>query len=82
MNPHFKIKDVLEEPLLIHRIGETRAQRMEMVSQVMEKVKMTPTSDYMDRHPHMLSGGQRQRVAIARTLILRPASSSPTRSCP
>jgi peptide/nickel transport system ATP-binding protein len=73
MNPHFKIKDVLEEPLLIHRIGETRAQRMEMVSQVMEKVKMTPTSDYMDRHPHMLSGGQRQRVAIARTLILRPS---------
>ena len=72
MNPHFKVKDVLEEPLLIHKIGATRAERMDMVAQVMEKVKMTPVGEFMDRHPHMLSGGQRQRVATARTLILRP----------
>jgi peptide/nickel transport system ATP-binding protein len=73
MNPHFKVKDVLEEPLLIHGIGETRAQRMAMVAEVMERVKMTPVAEYMDRHPHMLSGGQRQRIATARTLILRPS---------
>jgi peptide/nickel transport system ATP-binding protein len=73
MNPHFKIKDVLEEPLLIHHIGETRKERMAMVEEVMEKVKMTPVGDYLDRYPHMLSGGQRQRVATARTLILRPS---------
>jgi peptide/nickel transport system ATP-binding protein len=73
MNPHFKIRDVLEEPLLIHGIGASRAERMDMVADVMGKVKMTPASDYMDRHPHMLSGGQRQRIATARTLILRPA---------
>jgi peptide/nickel transport system ATP-binding protein len=73
MNPHFKIKDVLEEPLLIHGIGQSRAERMDMVAQVMEKVKMTPVSEYLDRHPHMLSGGQRQRIATARTLILRPS---------
>jgi len=73
MNPHFKIRDVLEEPLLIHGIGKTRAERMELVAQVMEKVKMTPASDFVDRHPHMLSGGQRQRIATARTLILRPS---------
>jgi peptide/nickel transport system ATP-binding protein len=72
MNPHFRVKDVLEEPLLIHKIGETRAERMSMVAQVMEKVKMTPVEEFMDRHPHMLSGGQRQRIATARTLILRP----------
>jgi peptide/nickel transport system ATP-binding protein len=72
MNPHFKVKDVLEEPLLIHKIGETRAERMSMVAQVLEKVKMTPVAEFMERHPHMLSGGQRQRVATARTLILRP----------
>jgi peptide/nickel transport system ATP-binding protein len=72
MNPHFKIKDVLEEPLLIHGIGSSRKERMEMVADAMEKVKMTPVSDFMDRYPHMLSGGQRQRIAIARTLILRP----------
>ena len=72
MNPHFRIKDVLEEPLLIHGIGSTRDERMAMVAEAMEKVKMTPVSDFMDRYPHMLSGGQRQRIAIARTLILRP----------
>jgi peptide/nickel transport system ATP-binding protein len=73
MNPHFRIRDVLEEPLLIHGIGRTRAERMDMVAEAMEKVKMTPVSDFMDRHPHMLSGGQRQRIATARTLILKPS---------
>jgi peptide/nickel transport system ATP-binding protein len=73
MNPHFKVRDVLEEPLLIHRIGRTRAERMELIAGAMEKVKMTPVSDFMDRYPHMLSGGQRQRIATARTLILKPS---------
>jgi peptide/nickel transport system ATP-binding protein len=73
MNPHFKIRDVLEEPLLIHHIGATRKDRMGLVAEVMEKVKMTPVSDFMDRYPHMLSGGQRQRIATARTLILKPS---------
>jgi peptide/nickel transport system ATP-binding protein len=72
LNPRFKVRDVLEEPLLIHGIGASRAERMERVVQVMEKVKMTPVDDYMERHPHMLSGGQRQRIATARTLILEP----------
>ncbi len=72
MNPRFRVRDVLEEPLLIHGIGDTRAERMQMVARVMEKVKMTPVDDFMERHPHMLSGGQRQRIATARTLILSP----------
>jgi peptide/nickel transport system ATP-binding protein len=72
MNPHFRIRDVLEEPLLIHGIGETRKERLELVALAMEMVKMTPISEYLDRYPHMLSGGQRQRIATARTLILRP----------
>ncbi len=72
MNPRFRVRDVLEEPLLIHGVGGTKAQRMEMVARVMEKVKMTPVDDFMERHPHMLSGGQRQRIATARTLILSP----------
>jgi peptide/nickel transport system ATP-binding protein len=73
MNPHFKVRDVLEEPLLIHGIGGSRAERMKMIELALETVKMTPASEYMDRHPHMLSGGQRQRVATARTLILSPS---------
>jgi peptide/nickel transport system ATP-binding protein len=72
MNPHFKVKDVLEEPLLIHKIGNSHAERMEMVAAVMKMVKMTPVEEFLDRNPHMLSGGQRQRIATARTLVLKP----------
>ncbi|AJC71686.1 MAG: ABC transporter ATP-binding protein [Thermococcus sp.] len=72
MNPRFKIYDVLEEPLLIHGIGETKAEREELIYKALEMVKIVPPEDYVGRNPHMLSGGQRQRVAIARALILNP----------
>ncbi|AIF70409.1 peptide ABC transporter ATPase [Palaeococcus pacificus DY20341] len=72
MNPRFRIYDVLEEPLLIHGIGETRAEREELIYKALEMVKIIPPEDYVGRFPHMLSGGQRQRVAIARALILNP----------
>jgi peptide/nickel transport system ATP-binding protein len=73
MNPRFKIRDVLEEPLLIHGRGTTRAQREELIRQALTEVKLVPVEDFMGRFPHMLSGGQRQRAATARTLILSPA---------
>jgi peptide/nickel transport system ATP-binding protein len=73
MNPRFKVKDVLEEPLLIHKVGATKAERVQKIRAVMEKVKITPYEEYSERHPHMLSGGQRQRIATARTLILEPS---------
>ncbi|KPU63623.1 peptide ABC transporter ATPase [Thermococcus sp. EP1] len=72
MNPRFRIYNVLEEPLLIHGIGETKAEREELIYKALEMVKIVPPEDYVGRHPHMLSGGQRQRVAIARSLILNP----------
>ena len=72
LNPRFRVRDVLEEPLLIHHVGASRAARMRLVETVMEKVKMVPVRDYLDRYPHMLSGGQRQRIATARALVLSP----------
>jgi peptide/nickel transport system ATP-binding protein len=72
MNPRFKIRDVLEEPLLVHKVGATRQEREDLVSQALAAVKLTPVADFMGRFPHMLSGGQRQRAATARTLILSP----------
>jgi len=72
MNPRFKIREVLEEPLIIHRIGDTRSERDELIRKALTEVKLTPVDDFMGRFPHMLSGGQRQRAATARTLILSP----------
>ncbi len=72
INPRFRVYDVLEEPLIIHRIGESRAEREEMIYHALELVRLTPPEEFVSRFPHMLSGGQRQRVAIARTMILNP----------
>jgi len=73
MNPRFRAQDVLEEPLIIHQVGETRAEREKIVRHSLEEVRLIPPEEFMARFPHMLSGGQRQRVATARTLVLSPS---------
>lgn len=72
LDPRFKVYDILEEPLLIHNIGESIAERRALIEEALEEVRLTPPDEFIDRYPHMLSGGQRQRVAIARCLILSP----------
>ncbi len=73
MNPRFRAQDVLEEPLIIHQVGETGAEREKIVRRSLEEVRLIPPEEFMGRFPHMLSGGQRQRVATARTLVLSPS---------
>ncbi len=72
MNPRFKIRDVLEEPLLIHMKNEERIKRTERIKKALAEVRLQPPEEFMERFPHMLSGGQRQRAATARSLILNP----------
>jgi peptide/nickel transport system ATP-binding protein len=71
INPQMKVRDIVAEPLEIHRVGKA-AQRVEMVQQVLRKVKLEPADSIMEKYPHELSGGQRQRVVLARALILKP----------
>ena len=72
MNPRFRVREVLADPLMIHLPETGREERERMVARALEEVKMSPAADFMERYPHMLSGGQRQRVATARSLILNP----------
>ncbi|MGB4492457.1 MAG: ABC transporter ATP-binding protein, partial [Halanaerobiales bacterium] len=72
MNSRFRAVDVLTEPLEIHGIGKSKAEREELAAKALEAVKLTPPEDFLGRYAHMLSGGQRQRLATARTLILSP----------
>ena len=72
LNPRFKIRTILEEPLLVHNVGGSYNEKMNAVRKALEDVKLIPPEEFMDRYPHMLSGGQRQRIGIARAIILEP----------
>ncbi|MDJ0275030.1 MAG: ABC transporter ATP-binding protein [Nitrososphaerota archaeon] len=71
LNPTFTVYRIVEEPLVVNRIG-TKEERREMVMRALEEVKLNPPEFFASKYPHMLSGGQRQRVAIARAIITRP----------
>ena len=69
LNPRMTIFDIIEEPLVIHRIGDPRRRR-EMVQELVSLVGLDLR--HLKRYPHSFSGGQRQRIGIARALALRP----------
>ncbi len=72
LDPRFRVRQTVAEPLLVHGIGATRRERDELVAGALERAGLAPAGLYLDRYPHELSGGQRQRVAIAAALALDP----------
>ena len=71
LDPKWKVRDLVAEPLIAYRVGD-RAARRHRVDQVLELVGLDPAA-HGDRRPRELSGGQAQRVAIARALAIEPA---------
>jgi len=70
LNPRRTIGRTLAEPMRIHGIGTSEAERYERVRRLLQRVGLP--AEAMQRYPHEFSGGQRQRIAIARALAVEP----------
>ena len=70
LNPRMRAAAIVEEPLVIHKLG-TRAARRERVAELFGLVGLDPP--HLDRYPREFSGGQRQRIGLARALALNPS---------
>jgi ABC-type oligopeptide transport system ATPase subunit len=69
LNPRMRAREIVEEPLVIHRIG-TAADRRARVEDLFHLVGLDRA--HLERYPHQFSGGQRQRIGLARALALNP----------
>ncbi len=70
LNPRQTVGQIIEEPLLIHRLGGSR-ERKHRVKELLGQVGLDAAA--ANRYPFEFSGGQRQRIGIARALALRPS---------
>ena len=70
LDPRMRVGAIIEEPLVIHRLG-SRAERRARVIELVRLVGLDPS--HVSRHPHEFSGGQRQRIGLARALALNPS---------
>ena len=70
LNPRMRARQIVEEPLIIHRLGD-RAARQERVIELFRLVGLDQA--HLERYPHQFSGGQRQRIGLARALALNPS---------
>jgi peptide/nickel transport system ATP-binding protein len=64
-----QVGKIIEEPLIIHQIGDRRS-RTEKVLQLLQTVGLDAGA--ASRYPHEFSGGQRQRIGIARAVAPEP----------
>jgi len=69
LDPRMKAGPIIEEGLVVHRIG-SRRERKQRVSELMSRVGLRPED--AGKYPHRFSGGQRQRIGIARALATSP----------
>ncbi|GAB0171009.1 dipeptide ABC transporter ATP-binding protein [Lysinibacillus sp. CTST325] len=69
LNPRHNIGKILEEPLIVHGMGNSKERKQK----VLELLEIVGLNEYhVKRYPHQFSGGQRQRIGIARALMTNP----------
>ena len=70
LNPRFKVRDIISEPIKFFQKKINNIELTQNIYDLIDIVGMTRQS--LDRYPHEFSGGQRQRISIARALATRP----------
>ena len=70
LNPRMTVGDIVGEPIDIHNLVKSKAERRERINFLLEQVGLN--SEQATRYPHEFSGGQRQRIGIARALAVEP----------
>jgi len=70
LNPRMTVGNIIGEPLEVHNIYSSRAERRERVQELLRVVGLNPY--FVNRYPHEFSGGQRQRIGVARALAVNP----------
>jgi peptide/nickel transport system ATP-binding protein len=78
LNPRWKVRDIVAEPLREHAVDTREAEAghgregrlMARVGELLGSVGLAPAD--AEKFPHQFSGGQRQRISIARALATEP----------
>ena len=70
LDPRWRVRRIVAEPLVTHRLVRGGAELDERVDELLRQVRLSPADG--DKYPHEFSGGQRQRISIARALAARP----------
>ncbi len=70
LNPRMTVESIIGEPLDIHRLCRSKAERRERIFNLLDRCGLR--REAISRYPHEFSGGQRQRICIARALAVEP----------
>ena len=70
LNPRWRVRDIVAEPMRSHGLATSARKRRERVAKLLTDVGLTPADG--EKYPHEFSGGQRQRISIARALSSNP----------
>ena len=70
LNPRWRVRDIVAEPIRVLRLAATPQAERERVTELLRQVGLA--GDDGEKYPHEFSGGQRQRISIARALSGNP----------